>query len=71
MRFEDERLTRCKGTKAPAAGAPEVDLIQVWAGAQEPVPTQVSNTYEGSHGASVGIRRPARLEFPPGRAPSI
>src|SRR5674476_1401125 len=64
MRLEDERLTRCQGAEALAAGAPEVDLIQIWTGAQEPVPTQVSNTYEGSHGASVGTGGPPDLSFP-------
>src|SRR5450756_1395389 len=63
MRLEDERLTRRQRTKALAAGTPEVDLVQIWTGAQELVPTRVGNTHEGPHGASVGIGGPPVLKF--------
>jgi len=70
MRPEDERLTRSQRAKALAAGAPEVDLVQVWTGAQKLIPARVGNTYKGPHGASVGIST-GRPQAPPGRSPVI
>src|SRR5665647_2963760 len=63
MRLEDERLTRRQCPKALAAGTPEVDLVQIWTGAQELVPTRIGNTHEGPHGASVGTGGPPVLKF--------
>ena len=55
MRLEDEGFSRRQCTKALAAGGPLRDLVQIWTGAKELIPTRVSHTHEGPHDASVGM----------------